>query len=175
MSSEYNITRTRLGNYDVTWNSIFLGSTDKVDPALKLMLEPIKVGSMGKAILGHRIVGLEGDLKIELREIDLTLMTAIQPFGANTTGVNIPWGTNNGSLLLSPAAINVDTYTLSHLLKLHPTDVANGIEDINLAFAFPTWTPMNRNGEKFDLVLANFIFYPDRAQLPNKYYGYIGP
>jgi hypothetical protein len=165
MSDTYNIARTRLGDWDICWNSVWLGSVDKVTVDLKLKLKPIKVGSMGDAVLGMRIIGLEGTVKAELREIDLTQYQNI-----------IPWsGTVTTALQLTPPVINADLYSYAHLLKLHPNDVGDATQDINLAFATPTFTPMSRDGVKDDLILAEWQFFPDRSQLPVKYYGYIGP
>jgi hypothetical protein len=39
----------------------------------------------------------------------------------------------------------------------------------------PIFNPMQRDGDKDDIVLAGFRIYPDRSVLPNLVYGYVGP
>ena len=162
----YNITRTRLGDWDLTWNGIFLGSVDKVTPDLKIRTVPIKVGSMGDAKLGERIIELDGNVKAEAREIDL-------PFYQDFTAWNST-GTNAATLQLIPSTPNVDMYTYSQLLRMHPTDASDATQDLALLHAVPLITPMNRDGKKDDMCLVTFVFYPDRTSLPNKSYGYYG-
>lgn len=166
MSSIYDITRTRVGNWDITWGSYFVGGVDKVMPKMQLKTKPIKVGSVGDVVLGQRVIELAGSIDAELRERDLVALRAL-----------MPWYNSGGSphtLPIVPAAIHKDLYDYAANLRLHPTDAADATQDINLAFAVPMLTPMSRDGVKDDFELASWIFFPDRAQLPTLYYGYIG-
>jgi hypothetical protein len=157
-----DLTRTRLRNFDVTWASYAFGAVDKVTPDVKLVLSPLSVGSVGRAVLGHRIVGVEGAVVVMAREIDLTFFQKM-----------LPWY-SAGSIALNPATINKDLYDYAGLLTLHPQDVDATTQDINLLKAVPQIKHMDRDGVKDDAVQVTFTFYPDRTQLPTLVYGYLG-
>src|SRR5205085_2448080 len=93
-----DLTKTRLRNYDVTWNSYAFGSVDKVTPDVRLIKKPITVGSVGAARLGDRIVGVDGTVKVEAREIAIALFRKM-----------LPWY-SAGGVALNPATINKDLY-----------------------------------------------------------------
>lgn len=164
-----DVTKTRVGNYDVSWTanggtSYAHGYVDDVGVDLKLLLQPIKVGSIGPAILGHRVRGLSEDSKVtvECREIDLTHFQKM-----------CPWFTT-GSVALSPATINKDLYDYAGPLIVHPNDVTGTTQDITLVKAVALRGFMSRNGDDDDVVVIEYRVYPDRAQLPTLVYGYIG-
>jgi hypothetical protein len=160
----YNVARTRLTNYDVTWNSVALGSVDKVTPDLKMKTVPIKVGSVGDVVLGERIIALEGTIKVEAREIDRAQYAALMPWSST------------GSIPLLPATVHEDLYSYAEILTLHPIDLASATtEDITLIKAVPMVEFFDSDGKKDNNALVTFSFYPDRTQLPTLAYGYLGP
>src|SRR4051794_17443083 len=108
----YDPTRTRQGSYDITWSTYTAGGVDEVDPTgLVIKLQDVKLGSLGDIALGKRIIGLEGTIKAQLREVDVAAFRAL-----------MPWYTS-GSVPLTPATFNKDIYAYAAKLTLHPTDV----------------------------------------------------
>jgi hypothetical protein len=160
----YNIARTRLCDWDVTWSSYSFGAVDKVTPDITIKTAPIKVGSVGDVELGSRVISVDGTVKVEMREIDLTALQGV-----------MPWYTS-GSIPLNPATVHEDMYSYAAILNLHPTDVASGTltQDLNLLMAVPMIQMMEADGKTDGKVLVTFKFYPDRSQLPALVYGYVG-
>jgi hypothetical protein len=162
---DYTPANTRKGAWDVTWNSVAIGAVDEVDPTgLMIKLDEIKVGSMGDTVLGRRIIGLEGVIKVQMREIVVANLQALMPW----------W--SSGAIALNPAANNVDVYTYAELLNLHPQEEgASTALDINLLKVFPK-IPVGwkRDGNNNELISIEFEPYPDRDQFPLKVYGYVG-
>lgn len=163
-------TNLRRTNWDPTWSSTALGLQNKVNPDLKLMLDPITTGTTGKVILGYRIVGLEGKVSIVVRETTLALIRKLAA----------PWW-SSGLVPLVPSAINVDLYSYAALLTLHPHDLGAGTvtEDINLLKTVPVNAyHLERDGVKDDEWMVDFMVFPDRSLLeaspPTLVYGYIG-
>src|SRR5690606_25491585 len=126
-----NVTRTRRTAWDVAWGAsgsqYDFGGVDKVTPDLNLVLAPIQVGTVGGAVLGHRIIGLEGTVTIEAREIDRTLLEEM-----------LPWHNSGDSISLLPGGFHADLYDYAQLLTLHPKDAGADLkQDINLIKAVP--------------------------------------
>lgn len=163
-------TKTRLTNWSVKWKQAGAGSAfdfggvDNVKPNIKIVTKDVKIGTTGAAVLGKRIVSLTGTVSAELREIDLTTLQKL-----------MPWFTS-GSIPLIPATVHKDMYDYAGLLTLHPDDLAADVltQDLNLLKAVPTFTPMDGDGENDNFILAEWEFFPDRAQLPSLNYGYVG-
>ena len=155
MPRTYDFSRLRLGNYDVVWNSVFMGATDKVNPDFTLKLKEKKVGSLGDIVIGHWILGLEGKVTCEFREVDKTAMQKV-----------MPWYTS-GNIPLVPATWHKDLYDYAQTLILHPSDLAEATVDQDLAFTktVPIYRPMERDGETPDKIIIDFMLYPDRSQL----------
>jgi hypothetical protein len=159
----------RMTDWDVTWNSIALGTFNEVDPSkLKMTLEPITRGTTGKTILGHMVTGLEGTLTVQCMDVTSTLINDLQPW--QTAGEIIP------------STPNQDLYSYAQVLTLHPHDVAAAThtEDLNFIKAVPiSVIQLKRDGGKQDMLIAEFQLYPDRAQIvgtpPKVVYGYVGP
>src|SRR5689334_5858058 len=158
-----DLAKTRKGLYSVVWNAFDFGAIDSVEPDIELDTDELMVGSVGKVVLGRRIIALTGTIKVVAREIDAALFQKLNPW----------W--SSGPIGLTPATIHKDLYDYAQLLTIHPNDVdAATTEDINLLKAYPRFKPMKRDGVKDDLVEVEFEFFPDRAQIPALVYGYIG-
>src|SRR4051812_28460235 len=122
-----NLANTRRANWDVKWNAADLGYVDDVHPDLQLMFEPIKVGSIGAAILGQRFTGLEGLIKIQLREVTRATLEKL-----------MPWAAGGGAAIDISPPINTDLYIYSQVLLLHPTDMGvTTSQDLNLLKTVP--------------------------------------
>jgi hypothetical protein len=154
----------RRNNWNVTFNSVDLGGVDEVDPDLELMLEPITVGSMGKAILGYRIIGLSKDeITVEVREITRAIIEKL-----------IPWSGGAGAAIDLSPPVNTDIYAYAQVLLLHPNDVAGGTTSQDLEFlkAVPIQTMnLKRDGQADDVWQIKFKILPDRSQYPALKYG----
>jgi len=160
-----DVGKTRKTDWRVTWGNYDLGFLDAIDPKLKYMLDAIRVGTMGKAKLGDRFSGLDGNVEIEVREIHQGQFASLTAHHAGS-----------GSIDLTPP-INKDLYDYAKELRLHPEDLPTltKTEDLVLVKATPT-TPLNlkRDGTKDDVWKVSFEIYPDRARFPKLCYGYIG-
>lgn len=160
-----DVANTRRTNWKVTWNSKDLGYVDKVDPsALKLALDPINIGTIGKASLGSRFVGMEGTVKVQIREVTLAQLQQV-----------IPWYSPGATFALTPT-VNKDVYDYAAALVLHPEDKGAVVtEDVTLLKAVPiTVVNLARDGTKDDLWEVEFAVFPDRASLPSLVYGRVG-
>jgi hypothetical protein len=160
-------SQLRVCNWNVKWNNNDLGFVDKTQPMFKFKLKPIKVGSLGGITLGHRILGLAGSVRCEFLESVLDLWQKLMPWGAA------------GKWVLSPATV-VDIYTYAQPLILHPTDIGAGTltQDITVLKAVPKGAPkLARSGTGKDILVGEFIYFPDRALLATGVirYGYKGP
>jgi hypothetical protein len=160
-----NLSRTRLGNWNVVWDSYDFGAVDKVTPKIAYVTKSIAVGSMGDVPLGKRFIRPELKITIEAREIDLALLKKL-----------MPWWTS-GSIPLTPQTLHQDLYAYAKLLTLHPSDLAadNHEEDLNIVKAVPDFSPMERDGVADDKIIVEFEAFPDRAHFPDTVYGYVGP
>lgn len=152
------------------FNSVALGLCDDISPGkLKLILDPIRTGSTGdKLVLGRRVIGLEGTIDLELREIDRDTQELLNTH--YSSGDSIP---------LTPPK-NTDTYTLAALLTLHPVENGADVsEDVNLLKAYAL-TPVqpDRAGKQDDMMKVSFEAYPLRTDIDADgtiTYGYVGP
>jgi hypothetical protein len=165
MSNTFNPRET---DYLCTWGSYALGQTQKVTPALKMKLEPIKRGSTGQHVLGHFIVALEGTIKIQCADITASLIDQL-----------CPW-VSSGAYPLIPLAMNQDLYSYAAQLTLHPLDKSDTTEDLVILHASCLSIPdqIERDGMKPDVWEIEFQPYPDRTKLlaspPVVHYGYVG-
>jgi hypothetical protein len=149
-------------------NPTFLGWCDEINPNIKIVTRDIRVGSLNKVLVGKRVVGLEGVIQLQMREIHPDLVLKL-----------MPW-TDSSKRELSPAKV-VDLYTYAQKLLLHPADLAEsgqGVDlthDLTLVKTVPC-TPYRiaRDGEKPDVWAVDFEIFPDRTKLPDFYYGYMG-
>jgi hypothetical protein len=160
----YNIARTRLTDFNVSWATYDFGGIDEIRIRSVLTKKEIKVGSVGDVVLGHRVLGLDAAISFAAREIDLVYLKKVHP-----------WWTS-GPISLLPAAALQDLYSYAGLLTLHPNDLAAGTvdQDRNYLKAVPLLDTSDRDGVNDDKDMVTFLLYPDRAQLPLKVYGYIG-
>jgi hypothetical protein len=165
----YDLTRLRMGNYDITWATNLLGATDKVEPKIDMVTKPIQIGSIGDVELGEWIIALKGTIDVELREIDLGQFQKL-----------LPWYVS-GSIPLMPTTWHKDLYSYAAPLILHPTDLptATTTQDLTLLKALPKFNVQKRDGASFEILNVSFKFWPDRAQLinqasPLQIYGYVG-
>jgi hypothetical protein len=160
-----DLANTRRTNWAVKWNGTDIGYVDKVDPsALKLGMDPIQVGTIGKAALGVRFTGLEGTVKVQVRECTLLQLQTV-----------IPWYTAGATFPFTPP-INKDLYDYAKELLLHPEDKgATVTEDVHLLKTVPiSVANIARDGTKDDVWEIEFMVFPDRSSLPNLVYGRIG-
>src|SRR5712691_3929174 len=101
-------TRANVSDYDCTWGAYFLGLVDKVTPDLKLKTKEVKFGTLGDIKIGERVLGLEGMIKVEGREIDRVLVNGIIAWSA--TAGNASPGTATTALQLTPPLYHKDLY-----------------------------------------------------------------
>lgn len=157
-------------NWLVNFNGTDAGLMDEVNPALKLVFEPITTGTTGKKnILGHRFVGVSGTIKLQCRQMSDALYALFAP-----------WHDGNGPLPLTPPA-NSDLYDFAKPLILHPDDAG---EDTSQDLVFPKASPMSvpaaikKDGGKDDTWEVELAVYPPREQMAanprNISVGYIG-
>ena len=166
-----DIANTRRTNWNPTWSGTSLGYVDEVDPDFEIDTESVMVGTFGKMVLGERIVGIKGKIKVQVRESTLAIMQTLCPW----------W--SSGIIPLTPTGLNIDYYTYADVLTLHPADlaVATVNQDLNFLKAVPIRPPagnFKRSGEKDDVWPVEFLVFPDRTKLaldpPQMVYGYVG-
>jgi hypothetical protein len=150
---------SRRTNYQVLWKAtspIDLGLVDEVDPSgIKMIFDPITTGSTGKKNkLGDRFVGIEGMIKIQLRQLNLNNYESLMPWASTA-----PYA-------LSPL-LNADMYTFADQLTLHPVDMLTATtEDIIFTSACPITLPLpKRDGAKDDVWEMMFAIYPNRTTM----------
>lgn len=161
----YDITRTRLTNFNVKWGSYDFGAIDEIRVRAVIQKKEIKVGSVGDVVLGHRVLGLDAAISFAAREIDLTFLQKVHP-----------WWTS-GPIAMIPATALQDLYSYAAQLTLHPNDLAAGTvtQDRNYLKAVPVLDTTDRDGVNDDKDMVTFLLYPDRTQLATaRVYGYIG-
>jgi hypothetical protein len=171
MSLEVN--KTRLTNYVCTWNDeatvsgdkVVLETIDEVDLSeLDLQKKEIKVGAVGDALLGERIIGMEGAIKVQVRAIDLAIVRKLTP-----------WAPSSGPVPATPAGVNVDLYQYAKRLRLHPIDKTDASEDVVFLKTVPMIpAPFSADGVEDNVLEVTFAVYLDRGQLPDKVYYYTG-
>lgn len=161
------VSNTRRTNYDCTWNSVALGGVNKVDLSkLTLLLEPVKIGSLGNMKLDDRIIGLEDKamITIELREVTRAIIQKMMPWATQTTGAKLDF----------MPAVNTLMASYAQALLLHPRDVADVSQDLSIYKATPVQAfNLTRDGTKDDVWEVMFMIYPDLTKLPNNPYGEI--
>jgi hypothetical protein len=166
--STLNLDNLKLGAYDVTWKSNFLGAVDSVEPNMDLVLKEKRVGSLGAIDVGHWILGLTGTIVTNHREIT----------AANWQKV-MPWW-SSGSIPMVPTDWHKDLYEYAGLLTLHPRELgATTTFDLSFLKAAPRKvTPPPRNGDNPDVLKVEWVFYPDRSVFgtgsPLLSYGFVG-
>jgi hypothetical protein len=150
---------SRRTNFQCLWKATSpndLGLVDDVDPSgVKLILDPIMTGSTGKKNkLGDRVVGFEGLIKIQLRQLNLNNYETLMPWAATA-----PYA-------LTPL-LNVDMYSFADQLTLHPVDMLTATtEDIIFTNAVPITLPLpKRTGGNDDLWEMTFAIYPNRTTM----------
>ena len=156
-----DLSRTKVSDYDVKWGSYSLGFVDKVSPDLKLVTKVIKVGTLGDIMIGERIIGLQGGVKVEVRELDAGTLNALMPWSA-TAGSATP-GTSSTSIALVPAAFHTDLYDYAKQLTLHPTHLpaSDVSQDMVLLKAVGHMSYLGeRDGVKDNAMLIEFSFFP---------------
>ena len=120
-------------------------------------------------VLGHRFLGLMGEIKIDVLEIGPELFAKV-----------FPWAVPGPSGLSLTPPLNVDLYDYARLLVLHPTDrPGDNTEDLWLAkAAAASRMDVTKSGQKDDMWQIGFQIYPDRdflfAEPPEVVYGGIG-
>jgi hypothetical protein len=162
-----DVTQTRRSNYNVSWNSIDLGGVNKVDLSkLELLLEPVKIGSLGNMKLDDRFIGLKDEsiISVEIRQVTRTIIEKLVPWFSGSTGALVP--------LVPPVNTLIGTY--AQILLLHPRDVADVSQDVKLYKTVPIQAfNLTRDGTKDDVWEIMFMIYPDITKLPNNPYGEI--
>lgn len=156
--SQNNPSNLRRTVWIPTWGTFgALGLCDKIDPALKIVRDPIKTGTTGKITIGSRVIAVEGTIKITVREVNQAIILALAPWNGGT----LPSG---GIALIPP--LNTDLYQYAATLRLHPFDRSDNEEDLVLTQALPI-TPLNseRAGLKDEEWTVEFEIYPNRASM----------
>lgn len=159
-----NLGKVRQTGYAVKYKSETIGLVEDVKNGLKLSYKERKTGATGNVVLGMRFDDLKGSLKITVSEVNAEQVQRLSP-----------WPAVNGGISLTPP-LNYDLYEGAGLLVLHPLDKTNedGTEDTSDDVYFVKAAPMtlpalpSRDGQKEDRWETEFVFFPDRALLPNK-------
>ena len=169
MSDTINTYNPRRPAWYVTWNSFELGQSGEVDPtSWKMSKTAITRGTTGKVVLGHFFDGAEGEIKAQVKDLNVTAFVAL-----------CPWMTVSTNQILVPSTMNVNMYSFAQKLTLHPMDKGDATEDLIFPKAVPS-VPVNakRDGQKDDLWEIMFTIYPDLSQLqtatPKLVYGWVG-
>src|SRR5687768_11026314 len=117
--AQRTISNTRRTNHSVKWlgSPYDLGFVDEVNPDIKIITEPIMVGTFGKVKLGDRIIQLDGQIHVDCREITEELIKKMMPW----------W--SSGVVPLIPSTLNVDYYSYAALLTLHPEDKGADVDE----------------------------------------------
>jgi hypothetical protein len=132
--SQNLFTNLRRTTWIATWGTFgALGLCDDIDPDIKIVRDPIKVGTCGKLTVGSRVVAVEGTIKVTLREVNQAIILALAPWNGGT----VPGG---GIALIPP--VNTDLYQYAATLRLHPFDKSDNEEDLVLTQSLPI-TPLN--------------------------------
>lgn len=147
--------------WDASWGDtpVYLGYSDNINPDIQRQYDEIKVGSLGKQLLGERCVGITAVITVEVREVTRTTIENLHPWFTGTTGTDV--------ITLNPP-IGVDMYDYAELLRLHPRSQTDKHLDLIAPKAVPvTAFNLSRNGQSDDIWSVVFHCYPDRDQLPN--------
>jgi hypothetical protein len=166
-----DITKTIRTNWDVKWNSLPLGGCNKVDLSkLALLLEPVKIGSLGNMKLDDRVIGLEDGamIGVEVREITRAQIELAMPWFAGTTVT--------GTIQLMPPINTLLANAYAHALVLHPRGEGDVNQDITLTKTVPVQLfNLSRDGTKDDVWELMFRIYPDLSVTPPANpYGHVG-
>src|ERR1700722_18713346 len=126
--SEPNFALLNRSAFSAIFTPVPIGLSEEIVIDLKLVTDPIRTGTTGKVILGTRVLGIEGSIKIPWREISQAGILAMAPWNGGT----VP----GGGIQLCPPA-NTDLYQYAQLLRLHPTTATDNSMDIVLIKAAP--------------------------------------
>jgi hypothetical protein len=169
MDQTLDFSRIGKSMYDAIWtkaggSAYSMGGLDKVEPNMPMKLDPLKVGSLGDVKVDDEVIGLEDNSMITTtcREVDAAFYKAM-----------CPWY-STGSVSLVPAVPNTRLYQYAGVLTLHPRGDSGTNNDINLLKAVPLRAFFTTDGKAQKIVTIQFSIYPDRSQLPNLVYGYVG-
>jgi hypothetical protein len=162
-------TKTRRAAWDATLGAHDLGGVDSVDPTgIKMMLDPVKIGSVGKMKIDDRFVGCTDDsqIKIVVREVTRVRMEKLCPWFVGTTLVTDINGTPPVNTLIANA--------YAQELRLHPTDKGSTINEDLVFFKVVPVGPaalIKRTGTVDDAWEITLNIYPDLTKLPaNPYF-----
>lgn len=153
----YDPTKSRITNYDVTWNAADLGGVDEVKPNLALVFTLIKIGSAGIMMLDKRFEAMGDDAAVSVivREVTLARIRTLHP-----------WDNGSGAVDLVPA-VGTGLYQYAQALTCHPRD-KGGVtdEDLLLYKTVPISSfQLPRDGKGPDLWEVIFQVFPDQSKL----------
>ena len=153
-----NPDNTQYGAWSpITWDATDLGGTGDCDlTSCNPKIEAVKIASVGDVALDHRFVGLDDNavIKITLVEVLLATVKTLLPWAAATTP-GLP-------------AVGTRLYQYAKPLKLHPSHlpVATVTDNFNVRKTVPWKTyQIRRAGTSQNLVVCEFLVYPDRVKL----------
>lgn len=159
-------SNTRRTNFDVLWGTHELGGVDKVDLSkIALLLEPVKIGSLGNMKLDDRFIGFEDGalITVQCREITRTRIEKLVPWFSGSPGALVP---------LAPSVNTLMSNSYAAALVLHPRDKADASEDVKFYKAVPVQSVnLSRDGKADDVWEITFRIYPDLSKLPANPYG----
>jgi hypothetical protein len=157
--------------YAVKWKTETIGWTEDVDPnGLKELTIDKKVGEIGDAVLDRVHVGVQGSIKMVLREVVTERLRQL-----------MPWAAATGSFALRPTTHVFSEYANAGLLVLHPRHLADNVttDDITLLKAFPIPSLPKTDSKGFAIIDCMFNIYMDQDALstnpPTYVMGYRGP
>jgi hypothetical protein len=143
-----------------------IGYCDTPDLEISQVLKDITLNQLFKQVMGERIMGMSGKIKIALREISVAGLAR-----------NFPWYSGTGNIPLMPTALGGDLYANAVVIVLHPAQIVSTdhSQDYNFLKCVQTG-PHKRvsDGDKDDVILLEYSLFPDRSQLPSLNLGYIG-
>lgn len=164
MADTFDMDNATCRTYDVLVNAANVGWVDDLEFTVTLTTKERIVKQLHGQVMGHRLLGVAARAKMTLRE--MTPANLAKAF---------PWSDGSSPIPLMPTGLGQDLYQYAVPVTLHPRDVSGAAEDITLlkGVCISGFT-LKPDGENEDGNPVEFVFYPDRAQLPNLVLGTLG-
>lgn len=155
--------------YAVLWKTLTVGWIKNVDMSkLEPLLIPKKVEEIGDLVIDELYAGITGVISSMIKQRDLA---SIRQLMLDAPG--------SGSIPLFGTEQYKSMYSLSGLLTIHPTHMADATEDLNILHAVPIIKmPASTEGKNTQDIAVDWRLYPDHTELaetpPVLLYGYVG-
>ena len=155
--------------YDVSISGSDAGYIDEPEVTLEADRSEIRLTQLHKQLLGTRIRGVKGRLRMRFRQIKAANLARAFPWFDGTPGTDpIP---------IAPATLGEDLYQYAVPIVLHP--IRLDAEDTSHDYTFPKAVPSGSHrrsgsGDEDDYIEIEWDILPDRADLPDVVLGWIG-